>query len=89
MLAYTGPRFILETHSESMILRLMRRMRETAEERLPDSMAGVRPEHVALLYVEPHEHGSLVHELEISEDGVLLDPWPGGFFTEGFEERFA
>jgi hypothetical protein len=87
--AYEGPRFILETHSESMILRLMRRLRETAEGTLPDGMHGVRPEHVAILYVEPHEHGSIVHELELSEDGRLLDPWPGGFFDEGFEERFG
>jgi hypothetical protein len=30
-----------------------------------------------------------VQMLELDEEGQLLDPWPGGFFEEGFRERFA
>jgi hypothetical protein len=25
----------------------------------------------------------------IDEEGQLLDAWPGGFFEEGYRERFA
>ena len=28
------------------------------------------------------------NELELAEDGTLLDPWPNGFFEEGLNERF-
>jgi hypothetical protein len=27
--------------------------------------------------------------LELDDGGRLLDPWPGGFFEEGFRERFG
>jgi len=81
--------FILETHSEHLILRLMRRMRDTCEGRLPDSLPPVRPEDIAILYVQPRDAPAAVRILELDEEGQLLDPWPGGFFEEGFRERFA
>jgi hypothetical protein len=31
---------------------------------------------------------SWIEELELDEDGSLLDPWPNGFFEEGHRERF-
>lgn len=85
-------RFILETHSEHLILRIMRRMRDTVNGKRPDGIPPVRPEDVAILYVEPKsesEPASVVRELELDEEGDLLDPWPGGFFEEGFRERFS
>jgi predicted ATPase len=81
--------FILETHSEHLILRLMRRMRDTCEGRLPTGLPPVRPEDVAILYVQPRDAAAVVRVLELDEEGQLLDPWPGGFFEEGFRERFA
>jgi hypothetical protein len=86
-----GNTFILETHSEHLILRIMRRMRQTADEELPEDIPPVRPDDVAILYVEPKsdaEPWSVVRVLELSETGRLLDPWPGGFFEESFHERF-
>lgn len=87
-----GPRrntFILETHSEHLVLRLMRRMRDTCEGRLPDGLPPVHPEDVAILYVQPKGPAAVVRVLELDEEGQFLDPWPGGFFEEGFRERFA
>lgn len=81
--------FILETHSEHLILRIMRRMRNTANDELPEGLPPVTPDDVAILYVQPHGPSSIVREIELSEDGQLLDPWPGGFFEEGFRERFS
>ena len=81
--------FILETHSEHLILRLMRRMRDTCEGTLPEGLPPVRPEDVAILYVQPKDSAAVVQMLELDEEGQLLDPWPGGFFEEGFRERFA
>lgn len=81
--------FIIETHSEHLILRIMRRMRQTSDGSLPGHVRPVRPADVAVLYVEPSESGSVFRVLELDEEGELLDPWPGGFFEEGFRERFT
>ncbi len=81
--------FIIETHSEHLILRIMRRMRKTAEGELKDGQP-VTPDDVCILYVDqPKEKNySVVYEMRLDKDGTLLDPWPGGFFEEGFKERF-
>jgi hypothetical protein len=86
-----GNTFILETHSEHLILRIMRRMRDTVRGTLPEGMPPVRPEDVAILYVQPRDNSSasVVFELALDEDGELRDEWPGGFFEEGFRERFS
>jgi hypothetical protein len=81
--------FLLETHSEHLILRIMRRMRDTVDGELPDGMPPVRPEDVAVLYVQPHGAASVVRVLELNEEGKLLDPWPGGFFEDRYTERFS
>ena len=83
--------FLLETHSEHLILRIMRRMRDTSNGTLPDGIPPVAPEDVAVLFVQPKEDssGSIVRQLQLDENGDLLDPWPGGFFEEGFRERFS
>lgn len=82
--------FLLETHSEALILRIMRRMRNTDLDELPEGLPPVTPDDVAVLYVYPREDGeSAVLELRLDEEGKLIDQWPGGFFEEGFKERFS
>lgn len=81
--------FILETHSEHLILRIMRRMRETFQGNLPEGLPPVRPEDVAVLYVERDGLQSIVREMSLNERGELVKAWPGGFFEEGLREVFA
>ena len=80
-------RMLIETHSEHLLLRIMRRMRETAQGKR-NGEPPVRPSDVALLFVQRESARSVVLELRLDEEGNLLDPWPGGFFEEGFRERF-
>lgn len=80
--------FLLETHSEHLLLRIMKRMRQTAESKLPEGMPPVRPEDVALLFVSPSPEGSVVQDIGLNERGELIKAWPGGFFEEGFNEMF-
>ena len=82
-------RFLIESHSEHLLLRIMRRMRETANGNLPEGIPPVRPDDVAVLFVQPKGSSAAVRHLELDEEGQLLDPWPGGFFEEGYRERFA
>ena len=81
--------FILETHSEHLVLRIMRRVRDTTDERLPSGMPAVRPDDVSVLFIEPTKAGAIVRTIELDADGEFVDPWPGGFFEEGFKERFS
>jgi hypothetical protein len=71
--------FLLETHSEHLILRLLRRIREKK----------LSPADMCVLFVEPIDRGSKITELEYDEDGDFIDEWPGGFFEESFREKFA
>jgi|GEM_PF-6609767 len=90
------PTVLVETHSEHLILRLLRRIRETQEKDFddwPEALKsacpnGIRPQDVAVLYVEPGEEGAQVSELPITADGDFTNPWPGGFFSERSKELF-
>ncbi|MDR0355335.1 MAG: AAA family ATPase [Deltaproteobacteria bacterium] len=82
-------RFLLETHSELLLLRLMRRMRETEANELPPGAPPVTPEDVGVLFVQPHETSSMVLQMELNSEGHLVGQWPGGFFEEGCRELFA
>jgi len=74
--------FLLETHSEHLILRILRRVRETTESRLPAGATPVQPENIAVVFVEPMAKGSLVRHLPVTPDGDFGAPWPGGFFAD-------
>ena len=84
----SGNTFIIETHSEHLLLRIMRRMRETSNGELPDGVHAVRPEDVMVLFVEPDGPQSIVREMPLNERGELVKAWPGGFFEEGLREIF-
>ena len=79
---------LLETHSENLILRILRRIRETNDNELPKDFPPIRPEDVAILYVQPGEKGAQVIEIPVTEDGDFARPWPQGFFEESVKELF-
>ena len=80
--------FVLETHSEHLILRILRRIRETAADELPDSAIPICPSDVSVLYVKPGSEGSEVVEMPVNTEGDFDVPWPDGFFAERAKELF-
>jgi len=78
--------FLLETHSEHLVLRIMRRMRETSQDRLPSSFPPVTPDQVAVLLVEVVDGKTIIREMPLNERGELVKAWPGGFFEEALQE---
>jgi hypothetical protein len=82
--------FIIETHSEHFILRVLRRIRECYEnpEDYPKHLPKITPNDVSVIYMDPSKEGAKAHHLRISEDGDFLDKWPNGFFAERREELF-
>lgn len=80
--------FLIETHSEHLMLRLLRRIRETFEDELEPMLPPVRPEQVAVNYGTQQEGVTSFRRLRIRQDGDFLDRWPDGFFGERAKELF-
>jgi predicted ATPase len=75
-----GNQLIVETHSEHLILRVQRRIRE----------GGLDPRNVSVVYVDQGADGTTtVKPLRLNEHGEFLDEWPHGFFDERLDELFG
>jgi len=72
-------RFIIETHSEHLILRVQRLIRS----------GELSASDVSVMYVVKDSTGSRCIELRLDSDGDFMDEWPGGFFEEGYKETFS
>jgi hypothetical protein len=83
-----GVCFLLETHSEHLILRFLRRIRETGEDSLPPGKDPLQPEQLAVYYVERYQKGISLTQIRVDKDGEFVDRWPKGFFSERAEELF-
>jgi len=80
--------FLIETHSEHLLLRLLRRIRETQENELPPGKKGLVPEQISIYYVENTNKGVQISQLKVTEEGDSFGKWPDGFFEERHEELF-
>ncbi|MGA2797470.1 MAG: DUF3696 domain-containing protein [Thermoguttaceae bacterium] len=73
--------FIIETHSEHLLLRIRRRIAEKKYKH-------ITPENVAILCVEKKGGYSKVSELKLNGQGHF-ENWPKGFFDEAYQEAMA
>jgi predicted ATPase len=71
--------WIVETHSESLILRIQKKIKEKE----------LDPQDVSIIYVEATSKGSRILEIPMDEDGDFMVDWPDGFFDERFKEAFG
>lgn len=71
----TGNRFLIETHSEALLLRLRRRIAEAASS----------PDDVGVYFVHHDGRAATAEHIAIDETGQLSS-WPEGVFTEDFDE---
>lgn len=77
---------LIETHSEHLLLRVMRRMRETHDGKVPDGVCPVTSTDVSVVLVEKDGERSITRNMPLNERGELVKAWPGGFFEEGLRE---
>lgn len=80
--------FLIETHSEHLILRLLRRIRETTDGKLPEGAPSYAPESLRVLHVDSQGGRVVVKPLQVDPTGEFIDRWPHGFFAERAEELF-
>ncbi len=84
-----NPLFLIETHSEHLMLRLLRRIRENNENELPEGFPPFTKEDIAVNYIYPDSDGkTLFKKLPVTDDGDFATQWPDGFFDERGEELF-
>jgi len=79
--------FILETHSEHLMLRLLRRIRETGEKTVPEDKS-LKPEELSIYFIEQGDEGISCHSIRVDQEGDFIERWPHGFFAERAEELF-
>ena len=86
---HLGKQLLIETHSEHLLLRILKRVRQTHLQAAiaPDLM--IQADDVCILYFNPKADGTTeVKRIRVTEDGEFMDRWPRGFFTERDLELF-
>lgn len=74
---------VIETHSEHLLLRILRRIRQSHLQSPASPELRVHAQDVCVLYFNPTPDGTTtVKRLRITEDGEFMDRWPRGFFGE-------
>lgn len=75
--------FLVETHSEHMVLRLLKRIRDSQDATLPlDSKLA------QIIFCEVFEGETRIRSIGITQDGDFDTAWPNGFFEERGKELF-
>jgi predicted ATPase len=82
----TEKTLLAETHSEHLMLRLLRRIRETTDSQVPPGVDPLKPENLSVIYVESNEQAVQFRMLRVDQEGEFIDRWPKGFFEERAEE---
>lgn len=80
-------RFIIETHSEHLILRLLRRIRETESGKAPESRR-LRTDSLGIYYLKQEGRTTRASRIDVDVKGEFIQPWPDDFFEIDFFERF-
>ena len=90
----SGLTFLVETHSEHLLLRLLRRVRETTRRsrhqttKLEQTGHELTPNDLSVVYVRPTPAGVKFTPLTVTNKGDFDAPWPEGFFEERDSEWY-
>jgi len=77
---------LVETHSEHLMLRFLRRIRETGKNKLSNEEYKLTPEQLVVYFAETDIDGMRLTQLRVDKDGEFIDLWPEGFFEEREDE---
>lgn len=83
-----GLSFLIETHSEHLILRLLRRIRETAELSSNVINQPLSPSQIGVYCLSKSDGAVTIDEIPVTKEGDFAKPWPHGFFDERGVELF-
>jgi hypothetical protein len=81
--------FLVETHSEHLLLRLLRRIRDTEKGKSLSDSLKLTNEDIAIYYFDPQiGNATEVTALPITPLGDFYTDWPRGFFEERNDDLF-
>ncbi len=79
-------RFLIETHSEHLMLRLLRRIKETIKGKNEEIKLQIEQKFLSIYFFESSTNGLVCTKINIDERGRFSSKWPNGFFDERYEE---
>ena len=80
---------IIETHSEHLLLRLLRRIRDTTNKKVLDESLSFSADNISVYYFDPKLSGeTVVIKMLVSDVGDFKNRWPKGFFDERATDLF-
>ena len=78
-----GLSFLIETHSEHLVMRLQRRLREQIAGEVAPGIETIDPKDVSFVYLGRNESGVIeVSHIGLTPEGKFDASWPNGFFIE-------
>ena len=81
--------FLIETHSEHLLLRLLRRIRDTEKGKSLSDDVKLTHDQIAVYYFDPQVGGeTFVSRQLITPLGDFYNDWPRGFFAERDSDLF-
>lgn len=83
-----GRMFFVETHSEHLLLRLLKRRRQTADDEIPYTPFGCKKHDIQIVFCEQQQGKTKLIPIKTTDEGEFDAPWPNGFFDERREELF-
>jgi predicted ATPase len=82
--------FLVETHSEHFLLRLLRRIRDTEKGKSLSEDLKLTNDQIAVYYFDPQVGGgTFVSRQLVTPLGDFYNDWPRGFFSERNDDLFA
>ena len=90
----SGQQIVIETHSETFLLRALRRLKEGVFKNqnwnnpafMFQQQADQKINDIEIYFFDRQENETAVRHLRLDQEGRLVDDWPGGFFEEGIRE---
>lgn len=81
--------FLIETHSEHILLRLLRRIRNTEKGKILSDDLKLTNDQIAIYYFDPQVGGgTFVSRQLVTPLGDFYNDWPRGFFSERNDDLF-
>jgi len=81
--------YLIETHSEHLLLRLLRRIRDSESNKCLSDALRVTNEDIAVYYFDPQvTGGTVVSRQLVTPLGDFYTEWPRGFFAERNRDLF-
>jgi hypothetical protein len=85
----SSAQFIIETHSEHLLLRLLRRIRDLEKNQCISNDLKLTNDQIAVYYFDPQvNNGTVVTRQMVTPLGDFYTDWPRGFFAERNNDLF-